>query len=176
MEGSKLLKIARNAITSKFKRTERLNDSELTQRMGCFVTLTKQGELRGCRGYITSDEPLGETLRKAAISAAFNDPRFPPLKEEELSQIKIEISILSQPKPIKVQDPIKRLQKFVPGTTGVIIQKGMRLGLLLPQVFDKDTTAEEAYSMTSQKAGLPRDSWKEPDTRIYLFTAEIYSE
>ncbi len=177
-----LTRVARSAIEEEFSTNKTLdvelkyNHPELLEKKGCFVTLTKNSDLRGCIGYITSDKPLIDTVKMAAKAAAFQDPRFPPLQEHELSNIRIEVSVLTTPKLLIANNEDDILRAFVPGETGIIIEKGFNSGLLLPQVFSKNTRAEEAFEMTCKKAGLNKDCWKDPETRIYLFRASIYNE
>lgn len=170
-----LLKIARESIEEEFGRgSVNLNQdfpSSLNQKCGVFVTLTIDGELRGCIGYIIGDKPLYELVYNAAKKSAFEDPRFYPLTEEELDSIQIEISVLSPPKRINSIEEIKV------GEHGLIIQKGPFHGLLLPQVAAKyNWTVKEFLEHTCQKAGLSKTEWKDPETKIETFTAEVFSE
>lgn len=145
------------------------------QEVGCFVTLIKNDELRGCIGYITSKKPLAQTVFEAAQAACIHDPRFPPVKEQELKDIKIEVSLLSKPRKINntVQE---KMNSFIGGKTGLIIQKGWKSGVLLPQVFDENTPVEEALSMVCEKAEIPKNAWKEETTTLYTITANILQE
>jgi AmmeMemoRadiSam system protein B/AmmeMemoRadiSam system protein A len=142
----------------------------LTDR-GAFVTLKKNGNLRGCIGYTSPIKPLYETVRDVAIQAAVKDPRFPPVKEEELSGLSYDISVLSAFHHVRDVDQIKI------GTHGLLIQQGNRAGLLLPQVatenkWDRITFLEH----TCQKAGLTTDAWKHEDTDIFMFSAFVFEE
>ncbi len=170
-----LLTIARESIKEEFgKSSVDLNrefSESLRQTCGAFVTLTIDGELRGCIGYIISDKPLYQTVYEVAKKSAFEDPRFYPLMEEELNSIEIEISVLSPPKRINSIDEIKV------GEHGLIIQKGPFHGLLLPQVAERyNWTTKEFLEHTCQKAGLSKNEWKDPQTKIEIFTAEVFSE
>ncbi len=141
----------------------------LKEKKGAFVTIEKHGHLRGCIGYIYPVKPLYETINEMARRAAIGDPRFPPLKEDELDEIKIEISVLS---PLK---RIKDIKEITVGKHGLYIIKGAYSGLLLPQVateygWDKKTFLEEV----SMKAGLPPYAWK--DAELYIFEAEVFGE
>jgi AmmeMemoRadiSam system protein A len=140
--------------------------------MGAFVTLHERGELRGCIGNIVATQPLYLTVRDMAIASAFEDPRFPSLKEDELKDIDIEISVLSEPQ--KINDP----NIIEMGKHGVIVRSGFRSGVFLPQVatetgWDRDTFMS---NLCSHKAGLPADAWKKKGVDIYIFTAEVFSE
>lgn len=171
-----LLALAKASIETAFSNTIPTMPEGFTDKQGCFVTLTKHDELRGCIGYITTDKPLKETIVDAARGAAFHDPRFPPITKEEFEECAIEVSILSRPTLVKEKDQLSRQQAFIPGTTGLIIQQGWRSGLLLPQVFDEETTAQEALEMTCRKAGLKKDAWKSTHTELYTFTVERIEE
>ena len=146
-------------------------ESLLRQPAGAFVTLYKKGSLRGCLGVIVSEEPLLETVSGIAGRAAIADPRFSPVTEDELVGIQIEISILS---PLK---EISSIEEIFVGTHGLFIQAGMFRGLLLPQVavaqrWNRIQFLEE----TCIKAGLPPNQWKDPETRIFIFSAEIIKQ
>jgi len=141
----------------------------LKENRGAFVTIQKRGELRGCIGYIEGHGPLHKTIEKMAEAAAFNDPRFTPVKEKELPELDIEISVLT---PLKRITDVSEIQV---GKHGIYIKKGWSSGLLLPQVateyeWDRHTFLEH----TCQKAGLPSNAWKEKDTEIYIFSADIF--
>ena len=151
--------------------TEVPDSAIMKKPLGAFVTLKKQGQLRGCIGYIEAVKPLAETIRDMAKAAAFSDHRFRPVTTREVPDLEIEISVLS---PIrKIDDP----SEIEVGKHGIIITRGVNRGLLLPQVatemgWDRKTFLEH----TCMKAGLPADSWKEPGIKIEVFSAEIFSE
>ncbi|MGM0485097.1 MAG: AmmeMemoRadiSam system protein B [Candidatus Krumholzibacteriota bacterium] len=141
------------------------------EKRGGFVTLKKDGQLRGCIGYIMPLKPLIQTIADNAESAALRDPRFPPVTGSELSGLSIEISVLSPVRDIK--DP----EKVEVGKHGLIMSRGNRSGVLLPQVpVEWGWNREEFLGHTCRKAGLPSDCWKMPDTRIQAFTADVFSE
>lgn len=170
-----LLQIARKSIEEEFgKTTVNLNQDfpeTLNLKCGVFATLSIDDELRGCIGYIIGDKPLYELVYIVAKKSAFEDPRFYPLTEEELDEIEIEISVLSPPKRIQSIDEIKI------GEHGLIIQKGPFHGLLLPQVATKyNWTVKEFLEHTCLKAGLSKTEWKDPNTKIEIFTADVFSE
>ncbi len=134
-----------------------------------FVTLYKNGELRGCIGHIIARRPLIETVAEMAEAAALHDPRFTPVRSDELRDIKIEISVLTPLR--KISSP----EEVVVGKHGLVISRGGSSGLLLPQVateqgWDRNTFLE----YTCLKAGLPRDAWKDSQTDIYIFSAEVF--
>jgi AmmeMemoRadiSam system protein A len=173
-DGKNILELTRQAVveavTQKRLLREIPENDLFEQHCGVFVTLHVAGKLRGCIGVIQPKEPLGENIVRCAFSAALEDPRFPPMQPEELPKLEIEVSLLSlleriQPQQIEI------------GKHGLLVEQGFRRGLLLPQVaVEHHLGREEFLSETCHKAGLPVDSWKAPDTRIYSFTCEIVSE
>ncbi len=173
LERKSLIDIAKTTIegrlTGKNIPEPHVESNVLEQKSGAFVTLKKHGHLRGCIGYIEARKPLYKTVSEMAIAAAFNDPRFPPLRSDELTHITLEISVLS---PLK---EIKDIKEIEVGIHGLYITKGYNSGLLLPQVaieyrWDSLTFLEE----TCHKAGLHPDAWKDKDTRIYIFSADVF--
>ncbi len=174
---AQLLRIARQSIEAAFEgRRLELDlgtlEPELRRPSGAFVTLNERGgELRGCIGSIEPAEALAQAVFSSAVNAAFRDPRFPPLRKEELPGIHIEISVMS---PIV---PVADIGEIEVGRDGLIISRGPRAGLLLPQVateyqWDRDTFLRQ----TCIKAGLPGDAWRSPDCRIEKFSAEVFGE
>ena len=175
-EKNELLKIARETILSKLKNKE-LPDSlsynlTTTLRMPCgaFVTLNENGRLRGCIGRFIVHQPLYEIVREMALSAAFQDPRFPEVEEHEMKNINIEISVLS---PLK---KIKNVEEFSLGEQGIYIKKGMRSGTFLPQVAKETGWSKEEFlgHCSRDKAGLSWDGWKEAE--LFTYEAIVFSE
>jgi AmmeMemoRadiSam system protein A len=141
----------------------------LRERYGAFVTLTLRGRLRGCIGHIVGDMPLYETIAAMAEAAAFEDPRFPPLRREEFDDVAVEISVLSPLTPCP--DP----QLVEVGRHGLLVRRGVQSGLLLPQVpvewgWDRKTFLEQ----TCRKAGMEPGCWKSPGAQLYWFEAEVF--
>jgi len=171
-----MLKIARSSIESIFDNSKNIDVDLakfpiLNSRKGAFVTLTKNQNLRGCIGYIISNLPLFETIKDAAKQAAIGDSRFPKLTKSEINQIAIEVSILSEPFPMKSYNDI------IVGTHGLILSERGRRGLLLPQVpIEHNMNKEEYLSALCQKAGFYSDFWKEKTLDIEMFTANVFSE
>jgi AmmeMemoRadiSam system protein A len=170
-----LLNIVKTAIECRIKNQNLskfdIRSDTLREKRGAFVTLHKHGSLRGCIGNIHGDKPLYITIEEMAIASAFNDPRFKPVTEGELKDLDIEISVLT---PLRKIDNVEDIQV---GKHGIYIEKGYYSGLLLPQVatenrWDRTTFLEQ----TCNKAGLPKSAWKDKDTRIYIFSADIFSE
>ncbi len=173
----RLLKHARQAIYHYLKTGEvlKIKDDEkiLDEYFGVFVTLKKNDELRGCIGMTEPLLPLREGIPHFACSAAFNDPRFYPVKENELKEIDLEISILSKPQKIK------NIDEIIMKKHGVIVKKGNRSGLFLPQVAEETGWNKEEFlsNLCSHKAGLPSDAWKkDKDIEIFIFTVYAFSE
>jgi len=173
-EKKMLLRAARDAIQAEFGKKTFLPgmvSPALSTPCGAFVTLNKNGKLRGCIGYVTSDQALYSTVVEAAKAAAFQDSRFPPLGREELPQIDIEISVLSP--LVKLPD----IGDIEIGRHGIFLRKGYHSGLLLPQVATEYAWGREAFlDNTCYKAGLPGGCWRDPDVSIETFTAIIFSE
>ncbi|MFH1779505.1 MAG: AmmeMemoRadiSam system protein B [Candidatus Omnitrophota bacterium] len=172
----KLLTIARKTIEDYVKERKKPEfkeaDPELLKEKGAFVTLHKGKDLRGCIGNIIGHGPLYLTVRDMAIASATEDPRFPPLTPNELKDIKIEISVLSEPKKVTDINEIKL------GVHGVIVKRGFASGVFLPQVaLETGWTKEEFLSnLCSHKAGLPPNAWKDKNTEIYIFSAQVFEE
>ncbi len=129
-----------------------------------FVTLTEDGELRGCMGSLDPLRSLGDAVISSAMTAALDDPRFLPVTVAELPRIHIEISVLGQPTPIDGPDA------FRPGIDGVLVDRNGRRGLLLPEVASEFSWgAIEMFDAVCRKAGLGRDAWRDPRTRLFAF-------
>lgn len=172
---SVLLALARESIALAFSEREPVppepRGEDLDEVRGAFVTLKNSGSLRGCIGRVETEWPLWETVVRMARASAFDDPRFPPLSVEELAEVEIEISVLTPPRRIASPDDI------VVGTHGLIVELGPRRGLLLPQVAtDYGWDRVEFLENTCLKAGVPPDAWRDPETLIYAFSADVFAE
>jgi AmmeMemoRadiSam system protein A len=142
---------------------------------GAFVTLEERrdGALRGCIGRIAADRPLGEVVRSVAVSAAAEDPRFPPVEREELADLRIEISVLSEPSPLDPGDA----ESLVIGRDGLLVRRGGAVGVLLPQVATEHGLGREAFlAAACRKAGLGAHAWREPGTAVFTFQADVFGE
>lgn len=173
-QGKELIKLARKSINSKFSNQE-IKFDDNSEKKGVFVTLHTypDNELRGCIGFIEPVYKLKEAISKAAILSAFSDPRFYPLRKEEIDKIIIEISVLTKPALIK-NDYLKNIKI---GEDGLIIEHKDYSGLLLPQVFtEHKCNAKKALEMTCNKAGLDTSAWKEKDCKVYKFQVQIFKE
>jgi MEMO1 family protein len=177
-----LLKLARNAMEAFVKSgdlfvpDEVLLDKRLRSRMAAFVTLQKNGQLRGCIGHLNATEPLYLDVRDNAINAAVHDPRFPEVTEEELASIEIEISVLSAPEVIKVKNPDEYLEKIRPNIDGIILEYNGRGATYLPQVWEQLPDKEEFLESLCLKANLPADSWKKTGAKLFRYTVEAFKE
>lgn len=172
----KLLQIARQTMEAYVNTGKKLkfkeDDPLFNREMGAFVTLHRGGQLRGCIGNIIGRAPLYLTVRDMAIQASTEDPRFPPVSASELADIDVEVSVLSEPE--EIDDP----EKIEMGKHGVIVRDGFRSGVYLPQVATETGWSRNEFmsSLCSQKAGLPPDAWKTGSCKVYVFTAEVFSE
>lgn len=187
-DGKQLINFARENIVFYLKNSKRIGIPEeirekFADKYGTFVTLNKYNvsgnPLRGCIGYIEPKYTLFDVIHKVSISSATEDPRFPSVTLEEMDNIIIELSILTPPKLIEVSDPKEYIDKIVIGRDGLIAEKGMRRGLLLPQVpvdHNRNWSVETFLNHTCQKAWLSEDAWKEKDTKIYSFQAILFEE
>lgn len=171
-----LLTAARSSINSSFT-GEKISEPDynkypvLKSHAGAFVTLMKFGSLRGCIGYIISDQPLFETVCEAAVQASKNDPRFPSVQKSEIKNLEIEISILSEPFPLNNYEEIEI------GKHGLILNEKRRRGLLLPQVpIEHHMNREQFLDAICQKTGYPVGYWKTKQLQLNAFTATVFNE
>jgi len=177
-----MLKLVREAIEN-FVRNKKVisipNDypKELDEKRGVFVTVYKKEprKLRGCIGLPYPEKPLIKGLIEAAVSVC-EDPRFEPLKPEELNDVCIEISILTEPELIKSKVANGYLNDIEVGEHGLIIKRGSREGLLLPQVWDSLSNKQDFLTALCMKAGLLADGWLDPLTEIYKFQVKVFEE
>ncbi len=179
-EGKELLRLARDSIKSFFESKDVRVKEEIMKRFsekqGVFVTLTIDGDLRGCIGYPEPIFPLYEAVINSARSAAFSDPRFSPLTKEEFKDVHLEISVLTVPELIKAK-PDDYVKKIKVGEDGLIVRSAYGSGLLLPQVaIEYKWDAKQFLEHTCEKAGLNKNSWKEKSILVYKFQAQIFEE
>lgn len=191
-----LVSLARRTLEHYFNASEVLvvseseaPSAELKERRGTFVTLHKNKELRGCIGHIEPVQEVYKDVIDNALAAAFDDPRFLPLTADELAEIEIEISVLTEPRELKYFSVEDLLAKLTPLRDGVIIKKGNRGATYLPQVWEDFATPnppaggeggvrdkEHFLSSLCQKAGLPAEEWKRGDLEVWTYQAEVFSE
>ena len=166
---NKLLTLARQTLQAYFENKKPLIPDEIKQKyskkQACFVTLTKQDELRGCIGSLQPRQELYKDVIENTISAAFHDPRFFPLSKEELKQIKIEISILTIPKKL-IYSNAQDLLKKINNKQGIIIRQGFNQATYLPQVWEQLPNKEQFLCSLCVKAGLMPDCWKSQKSEI----------
>jgi uncharacterized protein len=181
-DGKILVKSSRMIVTEYLKNNTKITldkrfELDYSFNSGVFITLNNSLGLRGCIGYPLPNQKLFTALIEASIAAATEDPRFPPVKIEELDQITFEVTILTQPKEILVSDPIEYPLKIKVGRDGLIVKHGSNSGLLLPQVpVEYSWTEEEFLGHTCEKANLPWDCWKDKKTQIKKFEGIVFKE
>ncbi len=183
-QGQLLVKLARQTIYKELGQDVQgsesletaLRSKEFQERRATFVTLNKSGQLRGCIGSLLGREPIVEGVRHNAINAAFHDPRFRPLSEEELDQIEIEISILSDPKPLEYHDGDDLIAKLRVNVDGVILRKGSASATFLPQVWKQLPNPKDFLSHLCRKAGLHADAWQKTRPEILTYQVEYFEE
>lgn len=173
-ERDAVLKLARDAVTEAVSRGEIFSQIPshgiFAEKRGVFVTLHVRDRLRGCIGVVATREALGQAIVRCAASAALQDPRFSPVRPEELPHLQIEISLLSPPTTI-------RREEIEIGRHGLLISKEQQRGLLLPQVaVEHGFTVEQFLSEACRKAQLPPDAWRSPDVHLQGFTCEVIAE
>ncbi len=142
-------------------------EEELASPRGVFVSLHRSGNLRGCLGHLEADIPVGEITRRMAVAASRDDPRFPPVGPEELADLDVEVSVLSPFTKVRPED-------VLPGRDGLLISRGARSGVLLPQVASEQGWDRVTFlRAVCQKAALPSEAWRDPATALYSFQAQI---
>lgn len=182
----KLLRIAREAIcrslgcgaADEYEKTDGTPEPGLLAHKGAFVTLRRRGvapgapgSLRGCIGRFTDDAPLYRSIARLACESAFNDSRFPPVRASEMPDLCIEISVLTEPRPVAAVD------SFKVGRDGIILRCGYRSAVFLPHVaVEQKWDRTEVLEHLCEKAGLPSDAWKRPDASFATFQAEVFAE
>jgi AmmeMemoRadiSam system protein B/AmmeMemoRadiSam system protein A len=175
-EKKELFRIAHAAIEAEVKKKPAPKFKPLTPRLaelrGVFVTLKEAGNLRGCIGYIEGIRPLYQAVAEMAVAAATGDPRFPKVTARELPELEYEISVLTPKR--QIDSP----EGFIVGKHGIIVQRGGRSGVFLPQVAPEEgwNREETLTFLCLHKAGLPADAWKDKDTKLFVFEAEVMEE
>jgi len=181
LDGKELVIMARTVVTELLTNNSKISDSKFDSKFdfksGVFVTLNKKNSLRGCIGYPIPIKRLSNGLIDAAIAAATEDPRFPPVNPNELDDITFEITVLTPPIEIKVNNPQEYLSIIKVGRDGMIVESSFTSGLLLPQVAKEyDWNVEEFLCHTCEKAGLDKNAWKISSTKISKFEGVIFKE
>ena len=180
-QAEKLVKLARDSISGVLNGKEANVSSDVKEefkdKLGAFVTLYVDDKLAGCIGFPEPTAPLWRAVKESALSAAFEDPRFIHIDIERYKRVRIEMSILTKPEEIKVNESSEYPSKVNVGKDGLVIRAGFRSGLLLPQVATEyGWDSEEFLSQTCIKAGLDKDYWKGIRKGVYKFQAQIFSE
>jgi len=181
-EGKHLLSVARKTIDDRLlcreggTRSDQEESPRYSERRGTFVTLTMGGALRGCIGHIIPQESLIEGVRVNAINAAFRDPRFRPLSPKEWEHVKIEVSILTDPKPLAYSDGEDLLRKLRPGIDGLIIKKGYAQATFLPQVWEQLPDKKEFLTHLCLKAGLDGHAWKSENLEVLTYQVQAFHD
>jgi AmmeMemoRadiSam system protein A len=181
-DGKLLLFVARRTIEQRLfnRKVEEKGEAAfppvLQEKRGTFVTLTMDGQLRGCIGHIVPQESLIDGIRTNAINAAFRDPRFRPMSCEEWEKVKIEISILSDPKPLPYSNAEDLLKKLRPGIDGLIIKKGHHQATFLPQVWEQLPNKKDFLSHLCLKGGLDADAWRKGDLEVLIYQVQAFEE
>lgn len=175
--GTTLLRLARQAIAKSLGDSvpDRPLAAWLDEPGATFVTLTREGELRGCIGTLIAERPLREDVANNARAAAFRDPRFPPLEHREFDAIAVEVSLLSSLERVAVESEEQLLALLRPGIDGVLLEHGWQRGTFLPQVWDQLPEPESFLSHLKRKAGLPAGFWA-PDIKISRYTVSKWCE
>ena len=179
-QGRILVDLARKTIAEKLgvkaKDVVIPDDPAFASRRGTFVTLKINHELRGCIGNLGPDEKVVDGIRQNAVNAAFNDFRFSPLTRDELSQVDIEVSILTEPSPLAHAGGQDLLSKLRPNVDGVIIRKGSAGATFLPQVWEQLPDPKEFMEHLCRKAGLPKDAWMSRDLGVSTYQVQYFEE
>ena len=181
-EQKTLLRLAREAIEYRVRGEELppISKESLTPNLreqgASFVTLTISGRLRGCIGALEAYQPLADDVREHAVASAFEDPRFPPLSEDELSRIQIEVSRLTRPVPLGYKDADELLSKLMPHIDGVILKDGVRRATFLPQVWEKIPDPSEFMDNLCHKMGVGQRQWRNKHFDVFTYQVEEFHE
>ncbi|GAB6193624.1 hypothetical protein JCM39068_33750 [Desulfocastanea catecholica] len=178
-QGQILLRLARNILEQKLNQgtlPDKPDDAVFSAKAATFVTLKIAGKLRGCIGTLEAVDPLWDSVYRNTINAAFYDYRFSPLTPEELPAVQLDISILSQPKPLEYEDAADLTAKLRPGIDGVILREGTRSATFLPQVWQQLPTPEQFLGQLCLKAGLPQDAWRRGRLEIDTYQVQDFEE
>jgi len=183
-QGKLMLKLAREAIADQLGRElsgravdqDQLKNDIFKAQRATFVTLSLEGQLRGCIGSLTAAEPVAINVKKNAVNAAFHDPRFSPLSAEEFDRVSIDVSILSEPVPLVYSDADDLLAKLRPAVDGVIIRKGAASATFLPQVWEQLPAPQDFLGHLCLKAGLSSKDWRGGDLEVLTYRVQHFEE
>ncbi len=182
-DGEILLRLARKSIQDAFldsaqsdRFKQNVSNLVLTENRGTFVTLNKNGQLRGCIGNIEPVKTIFKGVVDNARHAAFKDSRFQPMTEHELDDTQIEISILTRPEKLEYSDKLDLISKLEPNIDGVIIEKDYHKATFLPQVWSQLKTVDEFLGHLCLKAGIPADEWKTGQLEVFTYQVQMFEE
>ena len=185
-QGQVLVKLARHTILDEMGQptsgpdskalTRARQDEDFQSHGGTFVTLKIHGKLRGCIGSLTSTHTVWDGIKRNAVNAAFHDPRFGPLTPKELAQTEIEVSLLTEPRPLEHRGGQDLTQKLQVNVDGVIIRQGHVSATFLPQVWEQLPRPEAFLSHLCTKAGLPSDAWQNPELEVLIYQVQYFEE
>ena len=180
-DGKILVKMARTIVTEYLTNNSKIVNKDFKEKFGfkagVFVSINDKSGLRGCIGFPLAVKKLSDALTDAAISASTEDPRFPSITQNELNSLVFEVTVLSDTEEISASTPDEIIQQIKIGRDGLIIEKGLQSGLLLPQVpVENNWNVEDFLNHTCHKAGLPNYSWKDKTTKISKFQGAIFRE
>jgi AmmeMemoRadiSam system protein A len=185
-QGQLLVKLARQTLAKQLAKqvpqneidslNTALTDPCFNLSCGTFVTLTIDGQLRGCIGNLTANESLTTGVRRNAINAAFHDPRFSPLSASELDCVSIEVSILSEPRPLVYREVSDLLKKLRPHIDGVILRKDTASATFLPQVWEQLPQPQDFLKHLCLKAGLASDAWQHSELEVSTYQVQYFAE
>lgn len=177
-----LLEIARHSLISMILKhimpdvpLENL-PSNLRKPGACFITLMAADVLRGCTGTLVARQPLAQEISDTTARTATSDPRFPPVRPDEVEHITIEISVLSELRTLEIPQPHHLPDILVPGRDGVLLTHGAHRATFLPQVWARVNTTEEFLAMLCQKMGLPATAWLSPEMKVQIYTVDKFTE
>jgi AmmeMemoRadiSam system protein A len=185
-QGQVLVRLARQMLLAQLGGQPDLRESQtleaalredcFKESRGTFVCLKIDSQLRGCIGNLTGDGPIAEGVRQNVLGAAFHDPRFMPLAPEELPLVRIEVSVLTEPRPLAYREPTDLICKIRPGVDGVIIRQGLASATFLPQVWEQLPQPEIFLSNLCRKAGLPSEYWRHSPLDVMIYQAQYFAE
>ncbi len=185
-QGMALVELARKTIMEKFGETpsrevsvgleNKLKDDCFQKNCGTFVTLKLNNCLRGCIGSLAATEPIVSGVKSNAVNAAFHDPRFKPMTPKEMEKVEIEVSVLTEPKPLNYKDPDDLVKSLKANVHGVIIHKGYKSATFLPQVWKQLPSPEDFLSHLCTKAGLSSKEWQKGKLEVLTYKVQYFEE
>lgn len=185
-QGQTLVRLARLTLETQLGTVQNRQESEtlavalknscFQENRGTFVCLKIEEQLRGCIGSLVGDGPIAEGVKRNAMNAAFQDPRFVPLSAQELDRTRIEVSVLTAPRPLEFLDGADLMAKLRPHVDGVILRRGLANATFLPQVWEQLPQPQVFLAHLCRKAGLPADAWRDPSIEVLTYQVQAFSE